>query len=181
VPEHALPYPWESCIVAGESWSWKPDARYISSTEAVHMLVDIVIKGGNLLLNIGPGPRGQWHDEAYKLLEDIGGWMKVNGEAIYGTRALEPYKEGKVCISRKGDNTIYIYYMADEGENLPSKLGMTNFALPKGAKVQLVGTGESLKWNNTGQGFSIVIPEKLRKNPPSKYVVVLKATYPQPR
>ena len=181
VPEHALPYPWESCIVAGESWSWKPDARYISSTEAVHMLVDIVIKGGNLLLNIGPGPRGQWHDEAYKLLEDIGGWMKVNGEAIYGTRALEPYKEGKVCISKKGNNTIYIYYMADEGEKLPSQLGMTNFSLPKGAKVQLVGTGETLKWNNTGKGFSIVIPEKVRKSPPSKYVVVLKATYPQPR
>ena len=104
--------------------------------------------------------------------------MKVNGEAIYGTRALEPYKERKVCISKKGNNTIYIYYMADEGEKLPSQLGMTNFSLPKGAKVQLVGTGETLKWNNTGKGFSIVIPEKVRKSPPSKYVVVLKATYP---
>lgn len=177
VPEHALPYPWESCIVAGESWSWKPDAKYITSTEAVHMLVDIVIKGGNLLLNIGPGPQGQWHDEAYKLLEDIGGWMKVNSEAIYGTRALEPYKEGKVCISKKGSNTIYIYYLADEGERLPSQIGMINFALPEKARVQLVGTGASIKWTRTGKGFNVIIPEKVRNNPPSKYVVVLKATF----
>ncbi len=139
--------------------------------------MDIVIKGGNLLLNIGPGPQGQWHDEAYKLLEDIGGWMKVNGEAIYGTRALEPYKEGKVCISKKGSNTIYIYYLADEGEKLPSQLGMTNFELPEKARVQLVGTGASLKWTRTGKGFNVIIPEKVRNNPPSKHVVVLKATF----
>ena len=116
VPEKALPYPWESCIIAGGSWSWLPDAKYMSGKDAVQLLVDIVAKGGNLLFNIAPGPEGQWHDDAYRLLDDIGAWMKVNSEAIYGTRALAPYKEGKVCISKKGDNTIYIYYMADEGE-----------------------------------------------------------------
>lgn len=177
VPDHALPYPWESCIVAGESWSWKPDAKYITSTEAVHMLVDIVIKGGNLLLNIGPGPQGQWHDEAYKLLGDMGSWMKVNGEAIYGTRALEPYKEGKVCISKKGNDTIYIYYLADDGEKMPSQIGMTKFSLPKGAKVSMQGTGTSLKWSKTDTGFSVTMPEKIRNNPPSKYVWVLKAVF----
>jgi len=177
VPDHALPYPWESCIVAGESWSWKPDAKYISSTEAVHMLVDIVIKGGNLLLNIGPGPQGQWHEEAYKLLDDIGGWMKINGEAIYGTRALAPYKEGKVCISKKGDNTVYIYYMADDGEKIPSQVGMTTYSLPKGAKIRMLGTDTSVKWSKTETGFTITIPEKLRNNPPSKYVSVMKATF----
>ena len=102
VPEKALPYPWESCITAGGGWSWSPDAKYMSGKAVVQMLVDIVTKGGNLLLNIAPGPEGQWHDDAYKLLDDIGAWMKVNGEAIYGTRALAPFKEGKVCISKKG-------------------------------------------------------------------------------
>ena len=56
--------------------------------------------------------------------------MKVNSEAIYGTRALEPYKEGKVCISRS-DRTIYIYYMAEEGEPVPSTIGMTTYSLPQ--------------------------------------------------
>jgi alpha-L-fucosidase len=177
VPDHALPYPWESCIVAGESWSWKPDAKYISSTEAVHMLVDIVIKGGNLLLNIGPGPQGQWHDEAYKLLEDIGTWMKVNGEAIYGTRALAPYKEGKVCISKKGDHTQYIYYLADENEQMPDKIMMSNHSIPAGAKLEVLGTKGNIKWQKRDNGFLVSIPEKIRKAPPSEYVWVIKVNY----
>jgi len=177
VPERALPYPWESCIIAGGGWSWVPDAKYMSGREAVQMLVDIVAKGGNLLLNIAPGPLGQWHEEAYKLLDDIGGWMKINSEAVYGTRALAPYKEGKICISQKGRNTIYLYYMADEGETMPSTVGMSTFSLPARAKVEMVGKGTSLRWQGNGSGFTVYIPESVRKSPPSKYVWVMKVTY----
>jgi alpha-L-fucosidase len=177
VPEKALPYPWESCIIAGGGWSWVPNAKYMSGKAAVQLLVDIVAKGGNLLFNIAPGPQGQWHDGAYKLLEDIGAWMKVNSEAIYGTRALPPYKEGKVCISKKGNNTIYIYYMADEGETMPTQIGMTTFSLPGGARVSMVGTGTQLKWQKSGNGFTVSIPEKVIKAPGSKYVWVMKALF----
>jgi alpha-L-fucosidase len=177
VPEKALPYPWESCIIAGGSWSWVPNAKYMSAKTAVQLLVDIVIKGGNLLFNIAPGPQGQWHDGAYKLLEEMGAWMRVNGEAIYGTRALAPYKEGKVCISKKGSNTIYIYYMADEGEKMPLQIGMTTFSLPKGAKVSMVGTGTPLKWQKTENGFSVSIPERERNSGVTRYVWVMKAVF----
>ncbi len=177
VPEKALPYPWESCITAAGSWSWSPDAKYMSGKEAVQLLVDIVTKGGNLLLNIAPGPLGQWQDDAYRLLEDIGKWMEVNGEAIYGTRALAPYKEGKVCISKKGNNTIYIYYLTDDKEAMPAGIGMTTFSLPAGARVTMAGTGTELKWVRNGDGFLISVPEKIRNSPPSKYVWVMKATY----
>ncbi|MCU0363671.1 MAG: alpha-L-fucosidase [Bacteroidales bacterium] len=177
VPEKALPFPWESCIIAGGSWSWVPDAKYMSGHAAVHLLVDIVAKGGNLLLNIAPGPLGQWHEEAYGLLDEIGEWMKVNSEAIYGTRALAPYKENKVCITRKGDNVLYIYYLADEGEAMPAELGMSSFALPPGAKVTVVGRGTKLNWTKKGDGFSVSIPAGIRKSPPSEHVWVLKATF----
>ena len=103
--------------------------------------------------------------------------MNVNSEAIYGTRALAPYKEGKVCISKKGDHTIYIYYMADEGETVPSQISMTTFSLPAGAKVRMLGTDTSLKVEKTGNGFRVNIPEKIRKSQPSKYVWVIKATF----
>lgn len=177
VPAKALEYPWESCIIAGGSWSWLPDATYMSGRNAVQLLVDIVAKGGNLLFNIAPGPLGQWHDGAYKLLEDIGSWMNVNSDAIYGTRALAPYKEGKVCISKKGEHTIYIYYMAEEGEAMPSQIGMTTFKLPAGAKLQMLGNTAALKQTKTEKGFIINIPEKIRKSPPSKYVWVIKAIF----
>ena len=176
VPEKALPFPWESCIIAGGSWSWVPDAKYMSGNDAVHLLVDIVVKGGNLLLNIAPGPEGQWHDGAYNLLEEIGAWMKVNSEAIYGTRAIAPYREGKVCIAAKEKDVFYIYYMADAGEKMPSKIGMTTFNLPAGAKVQMLGSNQTLRWERSGTGFLINIPEKVRKSPPSKYVWVMKVT-----
>lgn len=177
VPEKALPYPWESCIIAGGSWSWVPNAKYMSGNDAVHLLVDIVVKGGNLLFNIAPGPQGQWHDGAYKLLEDMGEWMKVNGEAIYGTRAMAPYKEGKVAVSKKGANTVYIYYMADAGESMPLQIGMTTYSLPAGAKVEMMGTVTTLKWQKNGNGFTVTIPDKIRNSPPSKYVWVMKASF----
>jgi alpha-L-fucosidase len=177
VPEKALSYPWESCIIAGGSWSWLPDAKYMSGKAAVQLLVDIVVKGGNLLLNIAPGPEGQWHEDAYKLLEDIGGWMNVNSEAIYGTRALAPYKEGNVCVSKKGDSTYYIYVMADDSEKLPLQVGMSSFELPAGAKLNMLGSDVRLKWQKRGAGFTVSIPEQIRKSPPSKYVWVLKAAW----
>lgn len=176
VPEKALPYPWESCIIAGGSWSWLPKAKYMSGNEAVHLLVDIVVKGGNLLLNIAPGPEGQWHDAAYTMLQEIGEWMKINSEAIYGTRAIAPYREGKVCVSSKGKNTYYIYYLADEGEKMPAQISMTTFSLPVGAKIEMVGIGTPLKWQKNGNGFIIVIPDKIRTSPLSQYVWVMKAT-----
>ena len=149
----------------------------MSGRSAVQLLVDIVAKGGNLLFNIAPGPEGQWHDEAYRLLDDIGLWMNVNSEAIYGTRALSPYKEGKVCISKKGDHTIYIYYLADDNEQMPEQISMSSFSLPAGAKVKMLGTDPSLKLANTDKGFIVSIPAKIRKSPPSNYVWVVKATF----
>jgi len=73
----------------------------MSGRKAIQLLVDIVAKGGNLLLNVAPGPDGKWHDGAYELFEEIGNWMDVNSEAIYETRAIAPYKEGKVCFNQK--------------------------------------------------------------------------------
>jgi len=59
VPQKPLDYPWESCITMGKQWSYKPDDKYKSARELIHLLVDVVAKGGNLLLNVGPQPDGQ--------------------------------------------------------------------------------------------------------------------------
>lgn len=174
VPDKALPYPWESCIIAGGGWSWTPDAKFMTGREAVQLLVDIVVKGGNLLLNIGPAPDGTWPDEAYRLLDDIGSWMKVNSEAIYGTRALAPYRTGKVCIDRKGDDTRYLFYMANEGEKMPAEITMKGVTLSSGAVLMMPGTNTRLKWRNNADGFTVSIPEALRRNPPSEYVWVIR-------
>lgn len=174
VPEKALPYPWESCIIAGGGWSWVPEASYKSGREAIHMLVDIVAKGGNLLLNIAPGPDGTWHDGAYTLLKEMGAWMKVNGEAIYGSRAIAPYKEDKVCFTQGKDGSTYLIYLLDEGEKLPESINLKALTPQKGAKVSQVGSGKKIKWKKNEDGWSLTIPQSLILESDGNPALVLK-------
>ncbi len=166
VPEKALPYPWESCIIAGGGWSWVPDPEFLSVRETVHLLVDIVAKGGNLLLNIAPSPEGTWHPGAYALLEGVGEWMEVNGEAIYGTRALPPYKSGQVCLTKKG-GAVYAVYLAGDGETAPpERVHVDGFAPVSGARVTMLGVDGDLEWELREEGFTVTIPAAVREKPP---------------
>ena len=176
VPEKALAYPWESCIISGGGWSYTKNAKYMSGRTGIQLLVDIVAKGGNLLLNIAPSPEGEWQQGAYNLLEEFGDWMKINAEAIYETRALPPYKEGNICMTQKKDGTVYFYYLAAKDETeLPEEVSIQSFRPEKGAKVRVLGSSSNLKWKKLNEaGFRVLIPDELRKNPPSKYVWVFK-------
>ncbi|MBU2650970.1 MAG: alpha-L-fucosidase [Bacteroidetes bacterium] len=166
VPEKMLPYPWESCIIAGGSWSWVPNAKYMSGRKVVHLLVDIVAKGGNLLLNIAPGPDGTWDPGAYDMLRETGEWMKLNSEAIYGTRPLYPYKEGKICLTRKNDGRTFLIYLADEGEtDIPKVISLMQYCPEEGSIARLVGSEENLSWEKNGEGCVIHIPDHLTRNP----------------
>lgn len=158
VPDEALPYPWESCIISGGGWSWTPDAKYMSGRKAVHMLVDIVAKGGNLLLNIAPRPDGEWDDGAYRLLEEIGAWMDINSEAVYGTRATEPYKEDKICYTSKGEDIVYAVYLTDEGEHIPREITLSGIQVPGRSEIEMLGMKGKLKWHRKGDDCVIRIP-----------------------
>jgi alpha-L-fucosidase len=175
VPEKMLPYPWESCIIAGGGWSWVPNAKYKSGREAIHLLVDIVSKGGNLLFNIAPGPDGTWHDEAYVLLAEIGAWMEVNNEAIYGSRPVAPFKEGNVCLTGGKDGSTFIIYLGQEGEDAPPPLiSMTSWSPPEGAAITMVGLDGLMKWEKNGEGFMLHVPQQVQTTPPSKYAWVFR-------
>src|SRR5208283_3794243 len=110
VPDKPLPRAWETCMTMGDSWSFKPNDKYKSTHRLVQLLVEIVAKGGNFLLNVGPQPDGRLPAGALLRMREIGDWMKVNGEAIYATRPIAPYKEGNVSFTRKG-GTVYAIYV----------------------------------------------------------------------
>lgn len=170
IPEKALDYPWETCMTMGGSWSYVPNDTYKLTRTIVHNLVDIVAKGGNYLLNVGPSPDGTLPPDAISRMKDIGKWMKINGEAIYKTRAIAPYKEGNICFTANPDKSINMIYLAGEDElSLPEKVSIASFEPEKGAKVYLLGHTKPLKWKKTAEGISISIPSGIQKTPPCQY------------
>jgi len=177
VPAKELPYPWESCIIAGGGWSWTPDAHYKSGRETVHLLIDIVSKGGNLLLNIAPGPDGAWDAGAYRLLHEVGDWMKINGVAIYGTRAIAPYRDGNVCFLQKGTHTRYVLYKLAENQTKPTEVSFKGLQIPANAKARMLGVKGDLKWKKEGGKITVTLPESIRKNPPSDIAWVIEFTW----
>ena len=149
----------------------------MSGRAGVHMLVDIVVKGGNLLLNIAPTPEGTWQQGAYDLLKEFGGWMSVNGEAIYNSNPIAPYKEGNVGMTRHDNGAAYFIYLAEEGENkIPSEIEVKSKQPASSAKVSMLGSKTKLKWKKKGNGFVVTIPASLRNNPPSDYAWTIKVT-----
>lgn len=140
----------------------------------IHLLVDIASKNGNLLLNIAPSPQGDFHPEAYTRLAEIGKWMDVNGEAIYGTLGDNKIgKQGKMEFTHKG-NTTYAIYRADEGEKMPKVLEINKLNLDKKAKITLIGSSETLKWSDNNGKITIEIPFSINTQKLVDYAWVFK-------
>jgi alpha-L-fucosidase len=175
VPETAILYPWETCMPIARSWSYVPNDNFKSTGTLIHLLVDIVSKGGNFLLNIAPSSKGDFDEIAYDRLKEIGEWMKINGEAIYNSRPVEPYKEGNVCFTQLRDGTIYAIYLADENESgMPEKLSFKNFCPPSDAEIELLGTDIKINWRKVNNGCELEIPDQVNNNLPGKYAWTFK-------
>ena len=113
-------------------------------------------------MNIAPSPEGEWDAGAYKLLNEIGDWMAVNKEAIYGTRSMAPFKFDNVCVTAKTDGTVYLTYLVEKGQTeLPSEILFPDYVPKRGAKVQLLGSKQKLKWTQKSNGMAIQLPKEL--------------------
>ena len=126
IPAKGIDGDWEACQTLNGTWGYSAlNQRWKTVQELVHQLIDVVSRGGNFLLNIGPMPDGSIPEESVRLFRGIGQWMQVNGEAIYGTRANPfdvEFPWGRV--TRKGDNTLYlhVYQLPESGEiTIPCK------------------------------------------------------------
>src|SRR6185437_6678762 len=163
VPKHPPPYPWETCMTMGKSWSWDPHDIYKSPRELVHTLVEIVAKGGNLLLGVGPQGDGELPATALERLRAIGAWMQINGSAIHGTRPLAPYAEGRFRFTQLKDGSVNAIYLADAGELEPSAaIELHGLQPAPHADVRVLGSPEPLAWQPRGSGFRVELPPSVR-------------------
>jgi alpha-L-fucosidase len=174
IPKTPLPYPWETCMTLGNSWSYAPNDHYKSARRIVHMLVDIVAKGGNYLLNVGPDANGELPTAAVARLAEIGAWMRINDDAIYSTRPVAPYRDAKSCFTRAKDGAIYAIYLLDEGEVLPEMIELKDVLPTTGATIRLLGSDIELKWQRNGAGVRIAFPEAVRNQASGSYAVSLR-------
>ena len=160
-PEKALTVPWESCITLGYNWGWTPHEKYKSTREVIHLLVNIVAKGGNLLLGIGPDGKGDFPAEVYERLEGIGKWLAVNGDAIYGTRPVEPFSDGRLCYTQKAGTLNAIYLVNESDTALPDEL-LVKTEMAGKLKVTIPSLNKNLKFKKTDGGIIVSIPAKLK-------------------
>jgi len=160
IPDEGLPYPWETCMTMATSWSYVPNDTYKSANELIEKLVDIVSKGGNYLLNVGPGPDGEFDPVAYERLTEIGAWMKVNGESIYGTRMYKVFKDGEnIRYTQSKDGKSRYIFLLDFPEG---KVSLTKMKIEKGARLTLLGTNAKLSWKESDGKAEFSVPLKLR-------------------
>ncbi len=187
---------WEECRCVARSW-WgfprnnSPD-DYRTTEELVHMLVEIVSQGGNLLLNVGPTREGLIPVITQQRLLELGDWLKVNGEAIYGTRPWRANADGKSIAAGPADpgdiKNLYrkiksVRYTAKDGAIYAISLVWPGKTLtlrePKPAsdtKVTMLGLKEPLAWKYVDGAMRIEVPQLTIDALPCRNAYVFKIT-----
>jgi alpha-L-fucosidase len=165
--------------ISNKSWGYIENDNFKSAETVVHQLVDIVSKNGNLLVNVGPRSDGTIPEEVQSILRDIGSWLNVNGEAIYGTRAWTKFGEGPTAIvegafhdtdtksftaqdfrfTTKG-NSLYAIELAwpESGEAVIHSLNEAALSGQNIVSISLLGQGSPLRYQLKPDGLHIQLP-----------------------
>ena len=167
IPEGQINTPWESCITLTDDWGWvSKESRYKSPSTVIRMLSEVVAKGGSLLLGVGPTPQGTIEQRSVDILEQVGAWMKRNGQAIYETRTTPVYTNEEHSVwftADKEGKTLYgIVTRADNESLLPASVEWEGNTPRKGTKITLLDGEKSLRWHVDAQGKThVTLPKNL--------------------
>lgn len=178
-PEQGIPKdksddPWESCITLGGAWGYVPNDNFKSAETVVHTLIEIVAKGGNLLLGVGPTAEGEFLPEQISRLEEIGQWTNKFGEAIYGTRTMDTFRSGNTYFTKSKSNFAYALVTMSKESPLSEVVTWEGNSPKKGSKVYLLGNSEPLKWKTEGNQTKVWLTKVQMKENKNEPAVALK-------
>lgn len=158
IPEKQLQVPWESCITLGDTWGYAPNDKFKSPQTVIHMLVEVVAKGGSMLLGVGPSPQGLLTEAQTSRLKTIGQWLSVNGACIYDTRPVKHYVSGNTWFTGNKDGSVNAIVLLGEKDESPATVQWTG-NVPKG-KMTWLATGKTVKYKVTGETVTVTLPTK---------------------
>ncbi len=185
VMDSISPFPWQTDTSIGD-WYYFTGQKYRTGLEVIQMLVDIVSKNGNLLINVVQTPEGDLEPDVLAILDEIGKWTPANGEGIYGSRPWKVYGEGPSTVKKqekgrfgglkdvriysasdirftvKGD-TLFAFCMSVPTEDIKiTSLGKTSKLNDKViASVKMLGSNEKLVWKHQADALVITKPSKM--------------------
>lgn len=164
IPEKQLNYPWESCIPLSDDWGYVKKPHWKSAQKVINTLIEIVAKGGNMVLGVGPTPEGIIEPAAEERLREIGKWLRQNGKAIFNTVPTLYYHEGNVWFTQSKDGKqLYALYPLQEGKNLPTELSWNCDKKIKSAR--LLSTNKRLKTKYENGRLIITLPKNIPQQP----------------
>jgi alpha-L-fucosidase len=174
---------WENAGSMNSSYGYNQnDVDWIEAKQIVYNLVEIVSKGGNYLLNVGPTAEGLIPQACIDRLMEVGAWMDVNQECIYGTSVWKVFGEGpsfenkkdtagmNIRFTAKGNSLYAICLDWPEKEVVVKAFGKTGVAGQKVAGVSMLGVKDEIKWSQGDEGLTLSVP----KDKPCKHAYVYK-------
>lgn len=154
--------PWQAIEQIGTAWAYQPNDTYKPKEWLVATLVDCCAKGGNFMPGVSPMANGQFPPQTIERLEYTGAWLKVNGEAIYGTRPRDGslWNEGPDVRFTRSKNGKYVYAISLKWPG--RELRLRTVRATAGSAIQMLGCPEALAWRQDVDCLTINIPEHLQ-------------------
>jgi alpha-L-fucosidase len=147
--------PWETCMTIARQWSWKPNDALKPLRQCLETLVSTVGGDGNLLFNVGPMASGEIEPAQIERLAEMGAWLRLHGEAIYGTRG-GPYAPTKTYAATRTKDAIYVHAFASAGDKLALP------ALPRTVRRAALLDGRTIEFTQTSGSLVLLLPTAVR-------------------
>ena len=159
IPPDRLNYDWEVPMTHNDSWGFKSsDQNWKSAGKIVQTLVTVVSRGGNLLFNVGPAPEGEMPGPSVEALSEVGNWLKVNAESVYGTRPASQSGLGNPHYPiTESDSAFYVHLF---GWPWTASVELTGI---RARRVRELSTGQNLEFIQNEDHISIRLPSGLTR------------------